>query len=464
MIGVLKPIMNESEYLEFHALIKMVNSLTGPITSLALHLPDFFDPPILACIPQHYRIEHVITPSWIRNPGVPHIWVPAGGKGFDLFNSLMGAIGEAIERILSVLFYVEIRDQIIYSTYADLNRKGFLVLGPDEIPLFADWQYSEPDFRFQRFEKQSLIGWLQGTKLISGEKIFVPAQLVMMYYKTRRDERTIGYTTTGGLACRKSKKEAITHGILESIERDAINLRWCCNLPFTRIRTCLDRIFATQDPKLQRLTHGLQDITLYYASVDIQEVKVVTAFAFNQNIRELAFSSGGAAALDLMGAVIGAVTEVGQSYSSLKHVSPEYLSYITQDSTWRDLNEFFDSLIYYGYNKNMRKLIARLDNSRAVMSDSTDGNGRISSEGQDYKRILKVLKKHEMDAIIFDFTPSTTLDYNIEKVFMPQLTLAFAPNRPLLGHPRYYDLPKKLGYAKRKLKPIEISQEPVPLP
>jgi ribosomal protein S12 methylthiotransferase accessory factor len=464
-IEAIKPLMSESEYNEFVTISKMVNSMVGPITSVLVQQPDFFDPPITTCTAEHYRITSVIGPSWMRLPNTTNILVPAGGKGFDIFSSMMGAIGEAIERLFAILYYAEARDRIVYSTPNELSRKGYLALGPDQVALFADWQYSEPGFNYHRFEYDSKIGWLEGKNAITGEKVLVPAQLVMMYYTAPRDETKIGYPTSGGLSFRRDERQAIIHGVLETIERDAINLRWCSGMPFTRIDIDPGKLVAKYDARLKPFANRLQDIQLYHMTVDIEEVEVVAAFAFNNNIQELAFASGAAASLGRLGAIIGAIHEVGQSSNSLKYVdlSSDFMGYINRQSTWRDIGDFFDNLIYYGFSDNLQKLKARLMSSKLVeYPDDTSIQEDIMPENS--KKIESILKKHDFDAIILDFTPFHTSEYNIKKIFIPQLTQAFVASRPYLGHPRFYEIPRKLGYSKRKIKPNELSLEPIPLP
>jgi ribosomal protein S12 methylthiotransferase accessory factor len=460
-IEAIKSNLREDEYREFQSTLKLFNHITGPLTELVIHIPEFFEPPFLSATLDHYRIERIISPSWIRESTSANLRVPAGGKGSELFSSINGALGEAIERLLSIIYYVDGREKIVYSTYKKLEKSGIRALGPKDLPLFAEWQYSEPNFIFEQFNENSLVGWIEGQYLKSGQRVFVPAQLVMLYYKPTQKEHKIGYPTTGGLSFRANKKEAITHGILEYIERDAINVRWCCNLPFPRIKIDIDDE-AEYITQLKHLEQKLK-IDIVYSSIDIKEVAVVAAFAFNENKDAYAFISGANAALNVQDAITGALGEVGQTCKSLRYVELSGTHDITTESTWKDLTEFFDAVVYYGYRDNLSKLKNRLKTQETINLKLLSSK-KHTDPNNEYRNMLDILNSYAIDPIIFDFTPSTLPDYPILKVLMPQLTQAFVPSYPYLGHPRYYEIPRKLGRTKKKLQSSDLSREPQPLP
>jgi ribosomal protein S12 methylthiotransferase accessory factor len=50
------------------------------------------------------------------------------------------------------------------------------------------------------------------------------------------------------------------------------------------------------------------------------------------------------------------------------------------------------------------------------------------------------------------------------KAFIPELAPPFPPSTPLLGHPRYYELPRTLGLTDRRLTFADLNTDPLPYP
>src|SRR5262249_1842681 len=162
-----------------------------------------------------------------------------GGKGDSLFRAFTSTLGELIERVWGSLYFLEKSHESIYGTYRALTEQGYRCLGPQDLPLFAPEQFDDPDMLFDRFTEDSYLGWIEGKRMFSGEKVWLPAQLILLYYQIMRDEAVIGFSTTGGLATHISEREALYHGIVELFERDAVNVSWYARMPPAAIE--LDR-------------------------------------------------------------------------------------------------------------------------------------------------------------------------------------------------------------------------------
>jgi len=72
------------------------------------------------------------------------------------------------------------------------------------------------------YDTRKEIDWVWGYSLSRAEPVLVPANLVFCPYKTDREEKYIAWTDSNGLASGNNIEEAILHGILEVIERDAL--------------------------------------------------------------------------------------------------------------------------------------------------------------------------------------------------------------------------------------------------
>lgn len=128
------------------------------------------------------------------------------GKGFTAEEAEVSAIMEGVER-----FSAEKGSHAsLHGTLVELSD-GHVVLDPRRIILPGARHYSTSD----RLE------WVRGSSLFSGEEILVPAESVFHPYER---ENQLFRTNTNGLAVGNVMEEAVFHGLMEVIERDAWSL------------------------------------------------------------------------------------------------------------------------------------------------------------------------------------------------------------------------------------------------
>ena len=151
-----------------------------------------------------------------------------GGKGFDLITTTMSSLGEAIERLIAALVSSSPHlpaDRKVGS-YDEMVGSGYPVISPAAIGLFSEDQYKQPNFLYRPFMTNLPIQWIEARRVCSGDKVWIPAQLVDMVHVYDPAESIVGYPVSGGLSCHRSYAEALYHGITEVVERDAINVSW----------------------------------------------------------------------------------------------------------------------------------------------------------------------------------------------------------------------------------------------
>ncbi|QLB53035.1 hypothetical protein FFV08_10810 [Streptococcus sanguinis] len=288
-----------------------------------------------------------------------------GGKGIYLHQAFISSISEMAERMFGSLAYLEVKDSIIYSTYKDLVKRGENVISPDSLQLFAKEQYESSDFQYEVFTEDSYIGWIEGERLFSKEKILVPAQLILLFYMLKPNETCIGYSTSGGLASNINFEETVYRGITELIERDAVNLRWTCNISPDPI--VLDEKLSKDEfnnyKEKSELLGG--EINYYLHTLDF-DVPVVSAVQINPNFNRYAFIAGGGVDVDIEKAILSAFKEYGQSLEPILFslMSPD-TSYsqgmrkmleVDRDADISNIDHFFKIMSFYGYRNNLEKL------------------------------------------------------------------------------------------------------------
>ena len=131
-----------------------------------------------------------------------------GGKGYDIEQSKLSAIGEAIERYSARVFGYE---KVIEETYYKM-RKKYNTLNP--VALFLDKDYINPYSVDKKYQ------WTKAINLTTNKICYVPCNTVYFPYNMEEKYMLHSQSTTG-IASGINYEDAILQGILEVIERDA---------------------------------------------------------------------------------------------------------------------------------------------------------------------------------------------------------------------------------------------------
>lgn len=449
---------------ELLALLRLYNHKLGPVTIVHLHRPELLDLSmyISACV--HSAIGSLMPDLRVKTEMADILTIPCGGKGADMQQPFLGGLGEAAERLLAVLHFETIFDRLAFASYNELVRQGRRALGPDELPLFAPEQYADPEFHYLPFRPDTHLCWIEGSELLTGDAVLVPAQLVLLYYKYHPAEAHIGYASTGGLAFHPDRRHSILHGLYEFIERDAINVRWYCRLPPPRVDVnlfdFLDRHLNMTQARIS--TPCIDGVRIYLDTLDIP-IPIFNAIAIDRCRREHAFLGGGGASCRRERALVQALFEVGQSRTALKFIKPIGMKHIQPNSKLLEITEFFEAALYYGYSDNLPRL-SWYTAGECIVPWEDVPTFCFKDVAEEYEAAMNWLRATELKPILLDFSGACWPGVSVTKVFVPQLTQACIPSHPYLGHPRFYELPQRLGMADRMLEFRDLNSDPVPFP
>jgi ribosomal protein S12 methylthiotransferase accessory factor len=86
------------------------------------------------------------------------------------------------------------------------------------------------------------------------------------------------------------------------------------------------------------------------------------------------------------------------------------------------------------------------------------------NEDEQYHAVMDLLRATGIHPILLEFSIPSWPGMCVTKVFMPQLTQAHIPSHPCLGHPRYYEVPHRLGLSERPLGFEDLNPDPLPFP
>jgi ribosomal protein S12 methylthiotransferase accessory factor len=461
---------------EEEALVDLLDvySPHGPLRKLSTYFGLAGAGPVFVGHTEFYDTDTVLrrlTSLWAQEFGASRNLV-AGGKGVDLPRMFLSSTAEMVERVFGTLSSFGREAEVVHGTYQQLSSKGYPCLHPSEVHLFAAEQYGRADLIFEPFTPESWVGWLPGRRLISGEEIWAPSQLVAPFHMLHPEEAIVGFATTCGLASHINEREALFHGITELFERDAVNIRWRCKLPPAVIDfDCT--------PELDELTALIEaygrlpgKVSFLLHSVGFPELPVVTAVQFLPWLKRYSFYAGSGVNFDIERAILQAFGEFGQSEITYKLAlnAPDRLfakvlgrSFdVDEDTPVADIDNFIKILSYYGYPKNQRKLEWYLRGDRVGLS--TLPRYEPPSAEARFSRLLQILEQYGLDPLIFDFTAPQMKRLRILKVFIPELVPPHIASLPLLGHPRYCEVPARLAVNPLRLTFDDLLKDPLPYP
>ena len=157
------------------------------------------------------------------------------------------AIGEALERYSGSFVPGE------RLVVASADQLGPSAVDPERFALFSAAQHAVAGFPFAPFRRDTVVSWVDGFAVPSGEHAYLPAQLVFMPWRDAvAGETRIGHTTSSGLACAPTLEEAVLTGLFELIERDAFMLVWHNRLSLPRLDWRDDAIIERLDSRYLR--------------------------------------------------------------------------------------------------------------------------------------------------------------------------------------------------------------------
>ncbi|GAB3143095.1 hypothetical protein GCM10027290_18910 [Micromonospora sonneratiae] len=195
------------------------------------------------------------------------------------------ALLEGLERYAGQ--FARARRSEIHDSYANLAPHAMDPAGLGYHPAF----YEGHNVYYAPYSPTDPMHWVWGYSLRDRTPRLVPEQLV--YYLDRRpDQRKFVQECSNGCASGSCPEEALLHGMLELVERDAFLLSWYGSARLAEIdpSTCRDERVHFMLDRVDRLGY---DVRLFDTRVDLP-VPVVTAVAVRRDggLGQLCFAAG----------------------------------------------------------------------------------------------------------------------------------------------------------------------------
>ena len=180
------------------------------------------------------------------------------GRGKSRQEAELGCIGEALERY-SLIYRGD--EQLVRSRFSAVDA-----IHPNDIQLFSESQHRErqewnvtadEDFYVgEPFQPGVPVDWLEARSLgRQGGTKFVAAACCLMWYQFRPGEPEFARADTIGCGGGPTFDDALTHGLLEWIERDAMAIWWD-----NRLKRSALRLDSFESDELGAVAKGLRAI------------------------------------------------------------------------------------------------------------------------------------------------------------------------------------------------------------
>ncbi|MFP5021951.1 YcaO-like family protein [Pseudonocardia phyllosphaerae] len=202
-----------------------VEALVDPLCGIVRRLVDVEPVPGL---PERYTAVTAEVADARRFGAWPADRVSLGTTFGDREGARTAALGEAVERYCGN----RVPPGLPFTTAAELRAAGERVWGTGELPLFTAGQLAAPGFPYTGFTEDLAVRWIAGVEE-DGDRTWLPASWVLLNHHSgqRRREPRFHHLNYAGIATGADATDAFRRGLLELVERDALERWWHLGLP-----------------------------------------------------------------------------------------------------------------------------------------------------------------------------------------------------------------------------------------
>jgi ribosomal protein S12 methylthiotransferase accessory factor len=384
-----------------------------------------------------------------------------GGKGWSARQALGSCLGEAAERFAASMFGWGRADAVM--TLGEAISTGATTLSLTDLNLFSPEQWRGVRFPYRPLTHDSQLTWFAGRSVLDDQPVLVPSQLCCLLSPLAPAEDLFIYSTSVGTAAGSSRDDAAVGGLLEVIERDAMNLRW-----FSGVRGANVPIKGDFVTFLRAQGWRVGAEVLW---TDVDGVSVVFAFAAHESAEELGWVCGSAGGLTFDEALSGAIRELAQSWAAVETIRS--MAHGSEQDRVRfrslhvespdDVESVHETFAYHGRSARRAALVTEFFDPHPVPLPAQPTRGPVGNRLEEVKSILE---RNGLGAIVVDLTPRRnegSPSLTVVKCLIPGLTYPSIGRHCALGH-RRFEAVSRLREAMPPERWAERYGPPVPFP
>lgn len=358
-------------------------------------------------VARHTGLDDIGIPVWCAYAPNSRSIVIAQGKGLTDLDARVSTVMEALERAVAG----EPSVNLVHGTSSRLQA-----MGRKTDTLNCLIAVHKPDLG-----PDEETAWVAGVDILTGDEIHIPYEAVIL--DRTRDSRY--WMSSDGLASGNNVEEAIFHGVLERIERDAYVL-WQVSGETDRYAGCVDPR-AFQDAALDELTDKIETSGLALRLFDITSDIGIPCFTAilgpravhgDRDIRLVEVTGGTGAHPSPVRAAIRAVTEAVQSR----------LTYISGAR---------DDISPATFSKSLPSSIRRAFDAVAVPPAAIHGDEMAAHQhlglSSLLQHVLDALRARQIGSVIAVRLSDDTVPFSVVKTVIPQLENPEGPRARRFG-------------------------------
>jgi ribosomal protein S12 methylthiotransferase accessory factor len=341
----------------------------------------------------------------------------------------------------------------------------------EQCGLYTPDFYAQHEDKYVPWSANPSVPWVWGWSVRDHRPLLVPEQIVY-YLDHREDHRNTVQECSNGCASGSSVTEAVLHGQLELIERDAFLISWYGGL--TPVEIDLDTV---DHPLVRQMRAHVDllgyDLRCFDIRVDLP-VPAVGAVAVRRDGGPGTLCFAGGASLDPADAVRAAVCEVASYVTGFEERVTETLDQVQAMVTdYRNVTELAHHALLFGMPEMAGHADHWLRQSERtplddVFANWTTGRAPVTDLREPVEEIVALFAARGMDTVVVDQTTPEQLAMGLHTVatIVPGLIpIDFGWQRQrVLTMPRTLWAPYQGGLTSRPLTPEQLHRVPHPFP
>jgi ribosomal protein S12 methylthiotransferase accessory factor len=391
------------------------------------------------------------------------------GRGRDFLSCRTTAVAEALERLGGQWPWS--KRTTVRGSYVELADDA---LDPRTLGLFPPERYADPNSVYQPFTEDAVVNWVWAYSFREARPVLVPETYA--YYRTAwqpgsAEDKPFTFEISNGCALGGNLEEAILHGILEIVERDAFLMTWYARLPLPEVD-----LAAAPDPRIKLVVERIQRTGYRLRVFDMTLTEAIPAFwvlaqdtSPDDNRPRVICTSG--SALDPVAAVLTALGELAPI------IEQEVRRFPAEADRAREMTAD-PSLVRIMTDHSLAsatpEALSRFD--FLLTGDRTIGWDEIGRAPwpwhadltDDLIEAIDRMLAGGMDVVVVNQTSTLheAAGLHCVKVIAPgALSMTFGHhNRRTTGLRRVLEVPYRLGYAPEPLTEADLNPHPHPFP
>ena len=327
-----------------------------------------------------------------------------GGKGISKDHAKASAMMEGFERYSAEK---QDDDEVIVANIDEISKKGDYI-NPVSLNL-------PKDFKKENLESLQL-EWTLAKDIISGKDFYIPTNAIFHPYIHDNQVQSLFKSNTNGLASGNILEEAILHGMLEVIERDAWSIFELTHKNYAQIDLESIESELVNDIIEKVESEGIK-IKLMDFTADIK-IPTIAASADDTVTKDAGLLTLGMGThLDPEVAILRALTEVAQSRAT-------QINGAREDTVRAD----FAREAGYERMKRINKYYFRDEEEKINLSNIE--NKSTSSITKDIEIVKNELMANDIEKILYVDLTRPELDVSVVRIVIPEMELyALDPTR-----------------------------------